>query len=294
MGTRAINPADMVLYSVIVDHGSFSAAASHLGITKQAVSERLAKLEGQLGLRLLERTTRRLRLTDAGAVYYERCAEIAAQIEEANSEARSRQREPVGRIRVSVPVVYGRRFLSAPIAAYLDRYPRVQLEIVLTDRAVDLIGESIGMAIRVGPLADSTYVARKIGAGRVCCVASPRFLERRGAPKPSELSRSRCIAIRPHETWVVGGEKIRIDPVLVVNDLELACAAARAGVGIARAPSFVCEDALERGELVSLFKREPLQVRPIYALLPSRRYVPLAIRRFLDVLEEFNPPALAL
>ena len=200
-----ISPADMLLFAAVVREGSFTRAARQLGITKQTASERIAKLEAGLGVRLLERTTRRLRATDAGTGYYERCALIAAQIDEANSEVQQRQAEPVGRLRVSAPVLYGRRFLAPLIADFLARYPRTRVEVVLSDRRVDLIEEGLDLAIRIGALDDSTLAARKLGEAHVYYVASPRFLAAHGAPTAAGLRGVRCIGMRAIETWKVDG-----------------------------------------------------------------------------------------
>ena len=146
----------MLLFAAVVREGSFTRAARQLGITKQTASERVKHLAERLGVRLLERTTRHLRLTDPGAAYYARCAAIAAQIDEANSEAQQRQAEPVGLLRVSAPVLYGRRFLAPVVADYLGRYPRVRVELTLADRRMNLIEEGLDLAIRIGPLDDSS------------------------------------------------------------------------------------------------------------------------------------------
>ncbi|MBS2016359.1 MAG: LysR family transcriptional regulator, partial [Deltaproteobacteria bacterium] len=144
------SPTDMILFAAIVREGSFTGGARLLGITKQSASERLAKLEAQLGVRLLERTTRRLRPTDAGASYYERCSAIAAQVEEANREVQQQQLEPAGLLRVSAPVLYGRRYLAPVVTSYAARFPKVRIEILLADRRVDLVEEGLDLAIRIG------------------------------------------------------------------------------------------------------------------------------------------------
>src|SRR5262249_30591366 len=136
--TMMISPSDMLLFAAVVREGSFTAAARKLGVTKQTTSERISNLEESLGVRLLERTTRRLRLTDSGAGYYDRCAAIAAQIDEANSEVQQLQAEPVGLLRVSSPTLYGRRYLAPVVFDFLSRFPKAQVEVVLADRRVHL------------------------------------------------------------------------------------------------------------------------------------------------------------
>ncbi|WP_224364264.1 LysR family transcriptional regulator [Hyalangium versicolor] len=285
-----ISPADMMLFVTVVHEESFTRAARKLGVTKQTISERIGKLEEQLGVRLLERTTRRLRVTGPGVTYYERCAAIAAQIDEANSEVQQRQAEPTGLLRVASPVLYGRRYLTPVISEYLARYPEARVEVVLADRRVHLIEEGLDVAIRIGPLDDSTLVARKLGEGPIHFVASPGFLSKYGAPSARDLRSARCIGFNAFETWEAEGVKTRIDPVLTVNDLELACEAAIAGVGIARVPAIVCRDAVRDGRLKILFGPKSVAMRAIHVVYPSRLNLPAKVRLFVDVLATLFEP----
>ncbi|QRN95916.1 LysR family transcriptional regulator [Archangium violaceum] len=289
-----ISPADMMLFAAVVRAESFTRAARQLGITKQTVSERISKLEEQLGVRLLERTTRRLRVTGAGATYYERCAAIAAQIDEANSEVQQRQEEPVGLLRVSSPMLYGRRYLTPVISEYLARYPQARVELVLADRRIHLIEEGLDVAIHIGPLNDSSLVARKLGEGPVHFVASPRYLSKYGMPSAQQLRSARCIGFSAFETWEAEGVKSRIDPVLTVNDHEFACEAAIAGVGIARVPAILCRDAVRDGRLKILFGRKPVMLRPIHVVYPSRLKLPAKVRLFVDAVAALAEPGLPI
>ncbi|MFO0667482.1 MAG: LysR family transcriptional regulator [Polyangiaceae bacterium] len=289
-----ISPADMVLFAAVVREGSFTRAARKLGITKQTVSERIAKLEAEARVRLLERTTRSLRPTDAGEAYAQHCALIAAQIDEANAELSRRHSEPVGTLRVSAPVLYGRRFLAPVVTDYLCRFPDVRVDVVLADRRVNLVEEGFDLAIRVGELDDSSLRAKKLGDGYAYYVASPRFLAKYGTPTASSVGTTRCIGLSRHETWTIAGARSKVEPVLVVNDLEMACDAAVGGVGVARLPSLVCRDAVQQGRLRVLFEgAEPL-VRPVYVVYPSRAYLPAKVRVFVDALTEMVEPMLPL
>jgi DNA-binding transcriptional LysR family regulator len=285
---------DMLLFAAVVREGGFTRAARQLGITKQSASGRVARLEAALGVRLLERTTRRLRVTDAGAAYAERCAAIAAQVEEANGEVQRRQAEPVGLLRVSAPVLFGRRFLAPVVSEYLSRHPRVRVEVVLANRRVDLLEEGVDVAIQVGELPDASLTARRLGEGHEYVVASPDYLSRHGTPTPAGLRAVRCVGMRPHETWRVGGTPVRVEPVLVVNDLEVVCEAAIGGVGLARLPSLVCGEAVRDGRLRLLFGAEAAQLRPIHAVYPSRQYLPAKVRLFIDALTRLALPLLPL
>jgi DNA-binding transcriptional LysR family regulator len=289
-----ISPADMVLFAIVVREGSFTRAARKMGLTKQTVSERIAKLEAASHVRLLERTTRSLRPTDAGEAYAQRCALIAAQIDEANAELSHRQSQPAGVLRISTPVLYGRRFLGPVVTDYLRRFPDVRVEVVLADRRVNLIEEGFDLAIRVGDLDDSSLIATKLGDGFVHYVASPRFVAEHGVPGPTALGATRCIGLSRSETWAVAGAQSKIEPVLVVNDLEMACDAAIAGIGIARLPSLVCRDAVHEGRLQVLFGATHTLVRPVYAVYPSRAYLPAKVRVFVDALAAMVAPMLPI
>lgn len=282
------SPMDMLVFAAVVREGGFTPAAKRLGITKQTVSERVARLERVLEVRLLERSTRRVRPTDVGAAYYARCASIAAQIEEANNEVAQRLSEPVGLLRVSSPYLYGRRFLGRVVTEFIARHPKMRIEIALADRRVNLIDEGFDMAIRIGELDDSSLTARKLSAGHMYYVASPEYLARRGAPDPTTLRGARCLGMQAHERWKIRGSSVKVEPVLVVNDLEIMCDAACAGVGIARLPSLVCRDAVHDGRLRVLF--DDAMLRPVYVVYPSRAYLPAKVRLFIDALAELVEP----
>lgn len=289
-----ISPADMLLFVAVVRDGSFTKAARRLGITKQTTSERIGKLEERLGVRLLERTTRSVRVTEQGATYFERCAAIATQIEEANAEVQRRQAEPVGLLRVSAPVLYGRRFIAPVIASFLSRHPKVRVEVLLADRRIDLLEEGFDLAIRIGTPDDSSLTTRKLGEGHVYYVASPRFLKTHGALRPENLRSARCVGMRPFETWEADGVLSKIEPVLVVNDFEVGCEAAIAGIGIARLPAIVCREAVKQGLLTVLFGPQPAMVTTVYIVYPSRRHLPAKVRLFIDTLANIVEPMLPL
>ena len=280
----------MILFARVVSEASFTAAARQLGITKQSASERIARLEEALGVRLLERTTRRVRPTEAGARYYEYCSTITSLVEEANLEARAAQTEPTGLLRVSAPFLYGRRFLAPVVVEYLLLYPKMRVEIVLADRRVNLVEEGLDLTIRIGEVEESSMFVRKLGEGHTYYVASPAFLSEYGLPTVATLRGMRTIGLRAVEQWEVEGTSLRIEPLLVVNDLEVCCACAIAGVGVARLPSIVCREAVADGRLRVLFERSVVMRRPVYAVVPSRRNLPARVRVFLDLLSTLIEP----
>jgi DNA-binding transcriptional LysR family regulator len=282
------DPAALLVFAEVVRAGSFTAAARALGSTKQAVSLKVARLEDALGVRLLERTTRSLRTTQAGHRYVERCRAIAAEIAAANQEAREAQLAPSGPLRVSAPFLYGRRFLSPLIARFLAAWPKVQVDLQLSDRRVDLVDEGFDLAVRVGELDAPGTVARRLGDAAVHWVVSPRLRRRLGAPTVARLADYPCIARTTSERWAIAGREVHLTPRLVVNDLELACDAAVAGLGVAQVPGFVTAEARRRGQLEVLFPQATTRV-PLWVVLPGRRFVPPAVRHFVDVLLAARP-----
>lgn len=273
--------------AAVVREGSFTAAARALGVSKQTVSDRVAALEHEVGVRLLSRTTRRVTPTAAGATYVARVAALLAGLDEAGRDLQAAQREPTGVLRVSAPVLYGRRFLPEVVAAYMTRHPAVRCEVALSDGYVNLYDEGFDVVIRVGAVRDTTLTARRLGSARVRCVASPSFLAAHGAPaRAADLARARCIVVRAGETWEVDGATVRVAPALVVNDLELACDAAVRGVGIARLPSFLCDAPIRAGALRALFDDGEGNERPVWALYAGGTHAPAKVRRFIDALRE--------
>lgn len=278
-----IPPQDMVLFAVVVREGGFTRAASVLGITKQSASERIGRLETRLGVRLLERTTRRVRTTEAGQVYYERCQAIAEQIDEANRELVGQQRAPTGLLRVSAPYLFSRRFLAPIVVDYMTRHPSVRVELVLDDRRVNLVDESFDLAIRVGALDDSSLSSRAIGLVRVALMASPSFVARTPLASPRDLRGEHCIGLRKQEMWRLGEQTLKVNPRLVVNDLEIAYQAATLGLGVAWLPSLVVGDAVSRGALRELWSELAIEV-PMHALFPSKTSLSIKVRAFVDLL----------
>jgi DNA-binding transcriptional LysR family regulator len=288
--TIEIRSADMVLFAAVVRTGSFTRAAEATGLTKQAVSTRIARLERALQVRLLERTTRRLRPTDAGASYYERCQSIATAIAEANAAVQQRQIEPVGSLRIASPTLYGRRFLAPVLARYLEQSPHVSVECTLLDRRVDLIADGFDVAIQIGLLPDSSFRARRLGDGHLYFVASPAYVRTHGMPSVDTLGRTRCLGFRATEQWRIDDTRVRIDPVVTVNDLESLADLAIAGVGIARLPGLVCRDAVLDGRLMRLFPESRVPVRPVSVVYPSRTFLDTKVERFLHLLQTMVSP----
>ncbi|MCB9553009.1 MAG: LysR family transcriptional regulator [Myxococcales bacterium] len=188
---------DMQVFAKVVEAGSFTGAGRLLGLPKSTVSRRLAELEAGLGVRLLERTTRRLRLTEVGETYHAACLRVMAEAEAAQQAVMETRRAPHGVLRITAPQVFGEAFLTPVIATFLAQWPAVEVDVVLTDQVLDLVAHRIDLAIRAGQMPDSSFIARKLGSADSICCASPAYLEARGAPRaPTDLEGHDCLMLR--------------------------------------------------------------------------------------------------
>ncbi len=281
---------DIALFAAVAEAGSFVAAARRLRQPKSTVSRRLQVLEQHLGLRLIERTTRRLQLTEAGRAFLERVRPALRALAEATVEARSSQREPTGRVRLASGVGLATHAFSRLLADYLARYPQVTLELDLSDRKVDIVAEGFDLAIRTGPLEDSALVQKKLGYARTVLVAAPSYLELHGpVDRPTDLARHAGLLRSQQEAWVLtgpGGQvELQLTAQLRVGNILMLAQAARDGVGIARLPRFLCREDLALGRLLSVLPEWEPEGYPVHALLPSRQ-PSSAVRALVDMLEE--------
>lgn len=269
----------MGLFAHVVELRSFTEAARRSGLSKSVVSRRIAGLEDRLGTRLLNRTTRRLSLTESGVVFYERCARMLAEAADAEDAVAALSREPRGLLRISAPVSLCHLVLMPAFAAFISAHPAIKLDISASDRMDDVVGEGFDVALRVGQLADSSLVARRLADVPFAVVASPAYLERRGRPtRPDELIHHltlRYTGLPAHLEWrfsdedspsaVYGSGPLQTDNGTVLRE------AARAGVGITVLPRFIVGELLARGELEEVLADHPIQMRALYAVLPHRR-----------------------
>lgn len=297
--TTRIDLNDMLLFAQVAESLGFSAAARALGMPRSTVSRRIAELEEALGVRLVQRTTRRLSLTDVGAAYAERCLAVRAEVEEANLAVTSAGETPRGRLRITSPIEIGRRYLPAVVADYAARYPDVEVELELSDFARDLVAEGWDLAIRVGSLGDSSLIARKLGPTDQFLCGSPAYLARRGAPThPRDLADHDTIVMTAgiggfhwEFTGPEGPTSIEIHPRIVTNDFDAVRALAEAGLGLARLPSWVAREPLERGDLVRCLEQHAPSALEVSAIYPTRRHLSAKVRCFLDLLEKHFDPA---
>ena len=280
------------------DLGSFVAAGQALEISASAVGKSVAKLEQALGVRLLQRSTRRIQLTDEGRVFHERCRRILDDLDDAQAMLARTGEAPRGRLRISAPVV-GHHFLSPLIPDFLARYPEVELDINFTDRTVDLIDEGIDVAIRSGDLPDSRLVSRPLNRFRLLLYASPAYLARHGTPELArDLERHTVIRFRHPSSgkllaWpmlqATADADVRLRTVLACNNMEAVFGATLRGVGIACMPDFLAREALADGRLVSVLQAQLSAGGQFSALWPSSRHLSPKVRVFVDHLGEQLP-----
>jgi DNA-binding transcriptional LysR family regulator len=286
---------DLQAFVAVVEAGSFTAAAERLDIAKSAVSRRISGLEERLGVQLLHRTTRRLNLTDTGQSFYEHSARILADLDEAEAAVAQEHGELRGNLRVALPMSFGLRHMSEPIAEFSRLHPRVSFDFHLNDRRIDLVEEGIDVAIRIARLADSSMIARRLFEARTVVCASPDYLERRGTPQiPEDLLDHDCLAysnLADPGRWActdAAGEKHVVDVhvAMTASSGDFLCAAAADGLGIAVQPTFIAGDAIGRGELLPILTGYDWPVTPAYAIYPPTRHLSYRVREFIDFLAD--------
>lgn len=289
---------EMSVFSKVVATGSLSSAARDLGVSTAVVSRRLAALEARLGVRLLNRTTRRLALTDEGASYHEACARILAEIEDADAAAAARRVEPQGLLKVALPASFGHKHIAPLVPPFAARFPKIQLAFSLSDRTVNVIEEGFDLAIRIGELEDSSLAARKLAPNRRVVCASPDYLRRHPAPRtPEDLQRHNCLTTNdPQMNWEYKGPDgkrgvVRVSGHYACDNWEVLREWAMAGLGIALKSTWDVRRQLEDGSLVPLLPGYDFGTDvAIYAVYPHRRYLPAKTRVFIDYLaDSFGP-----
>ena len=291
---------EMQSFVAIVDAGSFVRAADALETSKAAVSRHLAELEHRLGVRLLNRTTRKLSLTDDGQSFYHRCTEIIAAVNNAECELSSRSTQASGLLRISVPVTFGIRYLAPLWGVFLGLHPKITLDVALADRTVDLVEDGIDLAIRISEFPHPNLIGRKLASTRIILCASPTYLERKGVPKyPQELADHDVISYTywtSRDEWKFDGPDgpvmVKTHPRLFTNNGDTCRAAALQHQGIILQPSFLVEDDLRSGALHEILPAYKSVELGIYAIYASRRQLPLKLRHLIDFLvEAFRQPA---
>ena len=286
----------MKVFGTIVETGSFASAARRLNLSRAVVTKHVAALEDRLAVRLIERTTRKLSVTEAGARYYARCAQILADVEDAEREAAQATVVPRGTLRISAPHTFARMHVAPFLAEFQQRYPEVALELDLSDRFVDMLEEGFDLAIRIADgLPESTLVARRLAVCRFVVCGSPAYFARHGAPQvPDDLARHPCLgytlSAREHN-WVFACEDehrhvVEVTGSLRSNSGDLLRAAAIGGAGVARLPTFYVGEDLRAGRLQAVLTDYRVQDHAIYAVYPSRKHLTAKVKAFIDLLSE--------
>ncbi len=282
------------VFLAVAGAGSFAAAADRLELSRAVVSKHIKHLEERVGTRLLERTTRRVALTELGRAFYERAQRAVGELDEAMLEAGQSTAAPRGRIRITSALSFGLRHLSHAISAYLSRYPEVKIELELSDRFIDIGEEGFDLAIRIGTLDESSLIARKLATTRLVACASPAYIKQHGAPRtPQELREHNCLTYsynpRP-KFWSFrrGGQEqtVQVEGCVQVNNGDLLQQLVRDGHGIALLPAFLAGADLEAGRLVDVLREYDEGELGIYAVYTNRKYMPAKVRSFLNFLVE--------
>jgi len=286
-------------YAKVVETGSFTAAAEALKLSKSMVSRQISMLEDELGVRLLNRTTRKLNVTEAGAVVFERAARIVAEAEEAERDAVCIEGAVRGKLRVNAPMTFGIRELGPVMPKFIARYPELVVELELNDRRVDLMEEGYDVSLRISPLVDSSLIARQLAPVRRLVVGTPAYFDKHGIPKhPRDLADHTFILYsqvqRPDllEMQDAAGKRIQVEVKgpLLCNNADAANAVLMAGQALSVSPDFISYEALRSGALLSVldeWQAPPLMLHVIY---PHTRHLSAKVRAFVDfAVEEFGP-----
>ena len=292
---------DIVVFTKVVETKSFTGAADVLGLPKSTVSRKLAQLEERLGVRLVQRTTRKLALTEIGEAYYERCARIVADIHAAEQLVTDMQATPRGRLRITASVDFSTRFLGEIVADFLAQHPDINVELEATDRVVDLIDEGFDLAVRFGQMPESTLIARKLCSLNLILCASPAYLAKRGTPRGiEELDDHDHVLFTPNsrnQTWTIvdaAGDhpyEFGRPARLASNNYGAVVDVARQGGGIALISEFMVTDEVKTGALVHVLPGWQTRPTEVHAVYPARQNVPPRLTLFLDHLAKaLNPP----
>ncbi len=283
----------MAVFRRVAEVGSFSAVARETAMSQSSVSKHVAALEERLGTKLLNRSTRQLNLTEAGKEYYHYCVRILNDFQEAEASVGKGKILPTGTLRLSTTAAFGRTFIIPRLNDFLHQYPDINIDYMMEERYVDLVKEGVDLAIRVGPLEDSSLIARKIGTSRRVVVANSAYIIKHGFPKtPADLTQHECLSfslLKSPNDWFFtsaqhGDESVRVAGRFKASSNEALIEAALAGLGIATLCDWQVKDHVMHGRLTVLLKNYQLTPYDINAVYPERRFVPQKVKRFIDYL----------
>lgn len=288
----------MRTYVTVVDCMSFTTAGHRLGKSKALVSKHIGDLEERLGARLLNRTTRRVQVTDIGRAYFDRVKSLVGDFDALEDSVKAETGSPRGRLRITAPQTLGELELIGLVKDFRAAYPEVEIDMLLSDRLIDLVGEGIEVALRITTLQDSSLIARKLSDVRLLLCASPAYLDKAGQPeRPGDLIRHQCIVdtnIRWRENWRFGegdaAEVVHVTPCLTVNSATAAHGAVMGGLGIGYMPEFVVARDLRAGRLINLFEPVTVSQLGVYLVYPHRLHLSAKVRAFIDFTADWFSP----
>jgi DNA-binding transcriptional LysR family regulator len=277
---------EMAIFAIVVNTGSFTKAADKLKLPKSTVSRKVSQLEKRVGVRLINRTTRNLKPTETGKLYYTQCLKMLEQADEADRIVSNMQSEPSGLLRISTPLSFGTPFFINAIKRFLDKYPKVNIEIIADNKQVDLLEHEVDIAFRIGPLSDSSLIARNLGTARLSLVATPGYIAANGAPESlKDLEHHTCIS-HPVAPWIfqtpAGMVEFHPGSRMIANDMEMIRKMVKEGFGIGAVPQILISDDLQDQSLVTVLPEFPFQERTFYLVYPSRREPPSKVVAFTD------------
>lgn len=281
---------DILAFARVAELGSFTAAARALSLTTSAVTKGITRLEEDLGLQLLHRTTRRMHMTETGAEFYERCRDILKDLDDAESAAREKNVAPSGNVRIALPPSFGRRTVIPALPFFFERYPDVTLDICLKHQTTNPIDGGYDLVVHSGRLADSRLINRILVRGTQKTVASPGYIEKHGTPQtPAELVDHNCIVGGFGPNWHFRGTNgedhvVRVSGRLVTDSGDILREAAVAGLGISQATWWIYRDELESGALVPILEEFEIEADPISIVFPAHRRTPTKVRAVVDFL----------
>ncbi len=286
----------LLAFSETAKHGGFAAAARALGTDSSTLAKAVGRLETSLGLRLFHRTTRQVRLTGDGEALFERCQRVLSELDELQTAAAGNRAQISGALRVNMPIVYGRKIILPVLAQLVQKHPGLTLDVRLTDAYVDLVRDSIDVAIRAGSLGDSSLVATRIASQQLILVAAPQYLQQHGTPASiKDLAQHQHVVFRMPtngrdrpQQFRVRGRTQALEPAKSnrFDDGESIVSAAVMGLGLTQVPDYMAEDELADGRLVEVLPKLRPPVMPIYAVMPGNRMVPARVRALLDALKD--------
>ncbi|WP_305817185.1 LysR family transcriptional regulator [Photobacterium leiognathi] len=286
----------IALFVQVVKSGGFGAAAQAMGHSNSYVSKEIVKLENRLGVRLLNRTTRSISLTPEGKSYYQECLQLISDAEQAVAHITQSTVAPKGTLKISCPVWFGKHYLKDVFSAYLARYPDVVIDLDMSDKAIDVIGDGYDLVIRASAkLDESSLICKRIYSSRICTVASPEYIAKHGRPiNPTELSSHHCFCysnLKKSNIWdymdKAGNQtSVEVHQRIRSNNTEMSLALVCNGDGIIRLPEFYIEQQIKTGEFILLFEDYVFPMVDVYALYPTRKHLASKVRCFLDLIDE--------